>query len=97
MATTVPLGVITDVTLGAAEAVETITGAGSADWLILWPIDGGQVVDVYVITKSGGTANADGRFVAATTIDGGWQFDISPFGFLGLAGSAAGSVRVELR
>lgn len=98
MATTVPLGDITDVTLAGSLAVEQISNASSARWLILWPpVSGGQLVDVYIVTKAGATVADEGRLVQKASIDTGFQFDISPFGFLGLAGSAAGTVRVELR
>lgn len=99
MATALVLGEIEDVTLGAASAVEQLTGIAQAKWLILYPpASGDQLVDVAIVTRSGGSVAADGRWVPKETIDlGGYPFDISPYGFVGLAGSAAGSVRVEVR
>lgn len=98
MATTVLMGVPTDVTLAAASAVETLTLPIGAHWLMLFAPNGGQLVDVFIVTKAGGTAAADGRLVTLATINaGGYPFNISPYGFVGLAGSAAGTVRAEIR
>ena len=93
MATAVPLNTVTDVTLGAAEAVEQLTLGVGARWLILWESD----VDVSIVTVSDGTAADDGRLVPAAAMDGGWQLDIAGYGFIGLAGSGAGTCRVEIR
>lgn len=93
MATSVPAGTLTDVTLAAASAVETLTLPVGAQWLILWECS----VDVYIVTVSGGTAATNGRLVPAASIVGGYPFDISCYGFVGLAGSAAGTCSVEIR
>lgn len=93
MATTIPSGVPTDVTLAAASAVETLTLPAGAKWLILWAC----TVDVSIVTVAGGTATANGRLVPTASIAGGYPIDISPFGFVGLAGASAATCRVEVR
>lgn len=98
MATTMPANAATDVTLAAASAVETLTLPTGARWLLLFPPSGGQLVDVYVVLTSSGTAANAGLFVPLATINaGGWQYDIGGYGFVGLAGSAAGTVRAVVR
>lgn len=94
MATTVPLGAPTDVTLAGSLAVETLTLPGSQEWLILWETSG---VDIYIVTLSGGTAATNGRLVPAASISGGYPFNIKGYGYVGLAGSAAGTITVEVR
>lgn len=86
-------GVVVDVVLAAAKAVNQLTGLGAAEWLILWESD----VEVHIVTKSGGTADADGRPVPVASITGGYSIRIRDYGFVGLAGETAGTVRIEVR
>ncbi len=89
----VAIGVPVDITLAAARAVTTLTGLQQARYLILWTSD----VAVDIVTSSAGTAVADGRNVPVASMVGGYVIDISCYGFIGLAGATAGTVRVEAR
>lgn len=96
MATTITRNLEQAVTL--ATTVTQLTGFGSPPPRTLLVSE--SDVDVYVVVKPG-TADGDalpstGRVKFKTT-DMPITYDVSPYGFIGLAGSAAGTCRVELR
>lgn len=96
MATTVARNAEQSVTL--ATTVTQLTGISmpAPKKLIVYESD----VDVYVVTLStatdGGALPSTGRAkFAASKLP--IEYDVSPFGFVGLAGSASGTCRIEVR
>lgn len=94
MATALVLGVEAPVSL--TTSVVQISGVSAAKKLLIYESD----VAVYVVVSSsatdGGALPASGRPKFATTALP-IEYDISPFGFVGLAGASAGTCRVEFR
>jgi hypothetical protein len=92
VATALSLGVEAPVTL--ATTVGELTGIGSAKWLVIWESD----VDLYVVTGSSDNAAlpSTGRRKVPTSILP-FAIEIGGYGFVGLAGSSAGTARVEAR
>lgn len=88
----------TERSITLATTVTQLTGFGSPPpkRILITESD----VAVYVVTLStttdGGALPSTGRVKFATTALP-IEYDVSPFGFLGLAGESAGTCRVELR
>lgn len=94
MAQAVTPGVELPVTL--ATTVTQLTSASGMRKLVIYESD----VDVYVVVKSG-TADGDAlpstgrpKFSSSALPI---EYDVSPFGFVGLAGASAGTCRIEVR
>lgn len=93
MAATISQGVEAAVTL--ATTVTRLTITGPAKTIVIYESD----VDVYIVTAGtadGGALPSTGRpkfLSTALPI----EYDISPFGPIGLAGSASGTCRIEVR
>lgn len=78
-----------------ATTVTRITGTGQCKTLLLYESD----VDVYVVTSdvADGAALPSAGRVKFTAAKLPVEFNIAPYGYIGLAGASAGTVRCEFR